>query len=70
MLNRMMRTWWVQGAFGALVAFGIAGASNSPWDLGQWALLLLQVVIAGAFFFEAGVLWARRTHDVEVESRR
>jgi hypothetical protein len=34
----------------------------------QWALVVLQIVIAGAFFFEAGVLWARTQSKVEVSA--
>jgi hypothetical protein len=63
MLNWMARTWWVNLAFGALVALGLAVSNDQSWDLGRYGLVLLQVAVAGGFFFEAGILWTRRTRS-------
>ena len=68
MLNWMLRTWWVQAVVGVVFSLGLTTAGPLPWDLAQWALVVMNLTGAASFFFGAGALWAARTHSAEDEA--
>ena len=66
----MERTWWVNVAFGLWFALAlVANVDGPPQDLRAWALVLVQIAIAGMFFFEGGRLWARRSSVTHATDR-
>jgi hypothetical protein len=62
----MARTWWVNVIFGGLFAWVLVlNIKDERWDRGHFAMVPVQVGLAGLFFFEGGRLWEQRRQSMQ-----